>query len=289
MEWLQLTGTIFETHSDRVGRVRILQEILFSDFGNNLNAIIQLRSLDSNSSCYDDSKRKLKAGLQCFALNELKNRTEVIKHSGLMQIDFDEKDCEGYDLEEMKQAVFSLPFIALVSLSCSAKGFYAIAAIAEPTRQKEYANHIFEVFQHYSITCDRSKGRNFNDLRYVSYDANMLHRDHVEPLHIKQFKTQQQPIKHNTYKQQPNQQQPSKRAVMTCYNNVMAANKGQRWETVQRAAFTMGGIGSIEAWQTIENAINSNPSFAGEHNKYLKCALDCFKAGQKQPISSLTI
>jgi hypothetical protein len=287
MEWLKQTGTLFTTHSDRVGRVGTLRDILFNDFADNLNDICKLRNLNSNDAGYDESKRRIKANLQCFALNELHNRTDVLKHSGLMQLDFDEKDCEGYDIEEMKQAVFALPFIAFVSLSCSGNGFYAIAAIAEPEKQKEYAIHIFEVLQHYGVTCDKSKGRNYNDLRYVSYDANMLHREKVEPLLVRRFKPQQRPAKHMATSTQPYSRNAANKAIRTCYANVMAASIGQRWETVQKAAFTLGGVGDAEAWQAVEQAIYSNPAFTGEHDKYLRCAESCFHAGKQKPLSNV--
>lgn len=122
-----------------------------------------------------------------------------------MQIDIDAKDCAGYDIEELKQAVFALPFIAFVSLSCSGDGFYAIAAIAEPDRQREYAEHIFNVQEQYGLSCDRSKGRNYNDLRYCSYDANMLDRNDVEPLRITHFKPKTAPKKQAYIKLTANQ------------------------------------------------------------------------------------
>lgn len=283
MKWKSKTGAMYSNHASHEGRVRTFQQLLFADFGTNMDDIVALRSLDRSAPDYEQTKRSIKNRLPCFALNELADdRKTVISYSGLMQIDFDKKDCEGYDIEELKQAVFSLPFVAFVSLSCSGDGFYCIAAIAEPEKQKEYAEHIFKVLDQYGITCDRSKGRNYNDLRYLSYDANMLDREDVEPLRITHFKPLRAAAapKPTTYatKLLNGSNQP---LIASQANKVLNAKIGQRWQTVQQAAFTLGGKG--DGLAAIEQAIYANPSFAGEEKKYVKCANDCFNAGCNKP------
>lgn len=49
MKWQTKTGSLYSTHSETVGRVRIFQQMLFADFGDNLSDIIRLRSLNRNS------------------------------------------------------------------------------------------------------------------------------------------------------------------------------------------------------------------------------------------------
>lgn len=283
MKWQKKQVSIYSTHNDRAGTVRTLGEILFSDFANNINHIVRLRNLERTAPNYELKKKAIKNELQCFALNELTNRKEVVNYSGMIQIDFDKKDCEGYDIEELKQAVFSLPFIAFVSLSCSGDGFYALAAIAEPERQREYAEHIFNVLDSYGLSCDTSKGRNYNDLRYVSYDVNLMDKEDVEPLRISQFKPKLKPIQtvkhsvqHNTF---AGNNQP---LINAQANTILNAQIGQRWQTVQKAAFTLGGKG--EGLEQLEQAILSNSAFAGQESHYLKCAADCYRAGQLKPM-----
>lgn len=290
MKWKDKQVSLYTSHSERAGRVRSLREILFSDFGENINDIVQLRNLDRNAPDYEQKKREHKNRLQCFALNELTDRKDVVNYSGLMQIDFDKKDCEGYDINELKQAVFSLPFIAFVSLSCSGDGFYALAAIAEPKKQKEYALHIFDVLEQYGLTCDKSKGRNFNDLRYVSYDANWLERDEVEPLRITHFKPVFKPLaatKYNTRNKAVNGNHAP--LITSQVNNIASAQIGQRWHTVQAAAYTLGGkvgvgLDANEGLSALIQAIENNTAFAGEQDKYKDCARVCFEAGRAQPM-----
>ena len=292
MKWQAKTGSLYSTHGDRAGRVRTFRQILFSDFGDNISDIVALRNLDRNAPDYEAEKRAIKNKLQCFALNELMNRKDVVKYSGLMQIDFDSKDCEGYDIEELKQAVFSLPFIAFVSLSCSGDGFYAIAAIAEPEKQKEYALHIFDVLEQYGLSCDKSKGRNYNDLRYVSYDANWLERDEVEPLRITQFKPVSAPEKPSaTTTRRTNLNGNHGALIYSQAQKILSAQVGQRWHTVQQAAYTLGGrvwagLNEMDGLQSLVQAIENNPAFAGVENKYIKCARDCYQAGQLKPLSA---
>lgn len=291
MKWKDKQVTLYTSHRDTGGRRRTLREVLFSDFGYNINDIVSLRNLDRNAPDYEKHKRELKNRLQCFALNELTDRKDVVSYSGLMQFDFDKKDCAGYDIGELKQAVFSLPFIAFVSLSCSGDGFYALAAIAEPEKQKEYALHIFGVLKQYGLSCDKSKGRNANDLRYVSYDANWLERDEVEPLRITHFKADKAvPVRkqHNyTTKSYNGNHAP---LIASQVQRIAQAQIGQRWHTVQAAAYTLGGrvwagIDAHEGLNAVLQAIENNTAFSGEHEKYKECARVCFEAGRAQPMA----
>lgn len=290
MKWQQQQVSLYSTHGDRAGRVRTFRQILFSDFGDNISDIVKLRSLDCNAPDYEAQKRAIKNNLQCFALNQLADRKEVVSYSGLMQIDFDKKDCEGYDIEELKQAVFSLPFIAFVSLSCSGDGFYAIAAIAEPEKQKEYALHIFDVLEQYGLSCDRSKGRNYNDLRYCSYDANMLWRDEVEPLRITHFKPKTAPKKQTyTTTRQTNFNGNHGALIHSQVQKILSAQVGQRWGLVQSAAATLGGrvwrgLNEHEGLTALIQAIERNTSFAGQTDKYIECARVCFERGKADPM-----
>jgi hypothetical protein len=267
---------------------------LLSEFANDFPVIYQLRELQKK---YDNElisdvdfkikKSELKSKLRCFspaALLQSRAKGNVIEISrtGMMQLDFDYIDIQDYDIEELKQAVFSLPFIAFCGLSCSGKGFYALALIAEPDRLNEYAEHCFDVFLNkYSIKVDRSKGRNVNDLRYLSYDANMLIREDPEILKIKRFKAPE-PIK-RTFISKPTftGKNPLLNKGIEALQNVQVGN---RWETVQKAAYTIGGLNDYSFLENIKEAINFNNAFTGEESKYIKCAEDCFKAGLQKPI-----
>jgi hypothetical protein len=293
MNWLNKQVSLYTSHRDTTGASASYRQILLSEFGNDMPVISQLRELQKkydnqqiNDIDFKIKKSELKGKLQCFSPSALlqsraKGNIIEISRTGILQLDFDYYDIQDYDIEELKQAVFSLPFIAFCGLSCSGKGFYALALIAEPERLNDYAEHCFRVFLKYGIKADTSKGRNVNDLRYLSYDANMLIREDPEILKIKRFKAPEA-IK-RTFSSKPtfSGKNPLLNKGIEVLQNVQVGN---RWETVQKVAFTIGGLNDYSFLENIKEAINSNGSFAGEERKYLKCAEDCFKAGSQKPI-----
>lgn len=284
MKWHQTQVSLYFSHGDRTGEAVAIGEILRSRFADNMSDIVALRKLDPDSENYKTEKRNIKERLQCFSPSALlTDRKDVISYSGLLQIDFDPADVQGYDIDELKAAVFNLPFICFVSLSCSGNGFYALALIAEPEKQKEYALHIFDVLQEYGISCDRSKGRNYNDLRYVSYDANMQFKEEVEPLRIKHFKADKATTirKQCNYTNKPFNTNHAP-LIASQANRILSAQVGQRWLTVQQAAYTLGGKG--EGLEQIEQAIYANQAFNGQEKKYIKCARKCFEDGRLKPL-----
>jgi len=196
MNWLQERTSIFQNCRDIKGRPGTHEEVLFWGFEKNLPGIIALRKLEMNSPDYKEKKDQIKSTLMGYTPAALlatreKNNIIIVERSGLMQLDFDHADIKQYDLEELKHAVFELPFIAFCGLSCTGTGFYALAAIGEPDRLKEYASHCFSIFKNYGIRLDVSKGGNVADLRYLSYDCNMLIREDPETLHIPKAKPPQ--------------------------------------------------------------------------------------------------
>jgi len=289
MSWLDKQVSIYKTHADNFGRAATYRDILFSDFAKDINAIVELRRLDKDDENYKTKKLDLKSSLQCYtpaALLETKKKGIVkeINRSGIMQIDFDYSGICEFDIEELKQAVFSLPFVGFCGLSCSGDGFYALALIAEPERLSDYAEHCFNVLENYGIRADKSKGKKVENLRYVSYDANMLVRENPQPLKIACFKrkeaAQKQPVANSS-------------AIVASTSNLVASQlkmlsqvmTGQRWPTVQHVAFTLGGLKDGSLLNLINEEIMTNREFAGEEKKYLKCAEDCFRAGAEKPIN----
>lgn len=274
ISWLDFQTSFYKNHLDKIGEPFTFRQILFSRFADHLPAIIQLKSLDTKSQDYERWKREIKNSLACYALNLLEQRKKVISPSGLIQFDFDK--IFDYDIEELKAAIFELPFVAFCGTSCSGHGLYAFVKIAEPHRLHEYANHIFEVFKYYHIPIDTSKGRNVNDLRYVSYDCNMLCREFPQPLKIKKFyKKPEKKINTAASFNSPN------KLIVWGVKKIQAVQKGQRFETVRKIGYTLGGTG--EGLDEIKNAINYSNQYTGEEKDFIKVAEESFKAGsQKQ-------
>lgn len=285
--WLNRQVSLYDTHFDNTGRPATLGQILRTEFIRDLDTIIDLRQLDRNAQGYELEKGELKSTLQCFTPSALlatkaKGELQVIQPTGLIQFDFDAHALEGYDIEEVKRCVFDLPFIAFCGLSCSGDGFFALGEIAEPERLSDYAAHCFDVFEKYGISPDRSKGKKLENLRYVSYDKNMLIREHPEPLRIKRFKPSKPAAQ-----PRPTPRRTSTEWVDQQLRQIGAATRGQRFPTVQRVAYTLGGTCRNDLLHDIETIIRSNTEFSGEESKYIKIAKDCFKDGGLKPLGRL--
>ena len=296
MKWMDKQVSLYTSHRDNTGQPASYRQLLFSDFCNDFKAIYELRQLQKKYEIqqiddvdYKIKKAELKSKLQCFSPSALlKSRAKgniiEINRTGILQLDFDFVDIQDYDIEELKQAVFHLTFIGFCGLSCSGKGFFALALIAEPERLNEYAEHIFNVFIERGIKPDTSKGRNVNDLRYLSYDANMLFRENPEPLRISHFKAKgtPKPTTHTNYP--PQRIGGNDKRIAIGINTLLNVQPGNRWQTVQKVAYTLGGLNDRSILNCIKQSIESNTAFAGEEKKYLKCATDCFYAGNIKPL-----
>jgi hypothetical protein len=301
---LALTSTLYSCYSDNFGRPRTLRQILFTDFANNhrwfykdnasgkwvsgssndLFTMIELRSLDSGQPTYDAKKIEAKQTVQCWtpsARYKVKGKKAVLLYLlPFLQLDIDQEALQDYDIEEVKQMIFSLPFVFYVGKSFSARGLFALVLIAEPDKLSQYAEHCFNVFAQYGITVDTSKGRNYSDLRYVSYDANCLYREDPIPLKIKQFNVQ--PQKETVRIDIPISDNPD-RLINFEVRKVREAQPGARFITIRSAAFALGGIG--RGLTDIEAAILSSSQYSGVTEKYLTHAREGFEAGMKKPFA----
>jgi hypothetical protein len=283
--------SLYATHADNIGKAATYRDIFYTAYKKDLPTINKLRNLDKSSQDYKKQKLTLKSQLQCYAPAALlktkaTGKLTEINRTGIMQLDFDQVDIQDYDIEELKQCIFNLPFIGFCGLSCGGDGFYALALIAEPMKLAEYAEHCFKVFASYGIKADTSKGKKVENLRYLSYDKNMLIRENPEPLLIEYLEPLKKPIGktfHSAIHKVNLTDSPNKilnKEIIRLQN----AEVGSRWQTVQRAAFTLGGLGNPNLVNEIINVINTTSAFDGEEEKYCKCARDCFDAGMQEPL-----
>jgi hypothetical protein len=317
--WLDKRVSLYDCAADNRGRIVTFREVLLSHFAieheyyyktypddkvtypkgkwisgevNDLNTMMKLRY----GSLEKSEQVTLKQTMQCFtpaALLKSKKQgcIEEVERTGLMQLDFDYNDTKEYDIEELKQCVFSLPFVAFCGVSCSGKGFYALVAIAEPSRLNEYAEHCFKVLLEHGIKADTTKGRNINDLRFVSYDGNMLIRETPAPLLIPRLNQQQQrkeavsnPTYQTSYKATGSQLNKELKVLQSGLKELSEVQPGNRWKTVQKVSYTIGGLGNSNYLFDIKSCINCNPSFSGEESKYIECAQVCFNEGITKPL-----
>jgi len=287
--WLEQQVSLYSTHSDNTGRPATFREILLTEFKKDMPTLTSLRQLDKTDPDYRAKKTTLKNKLQCYTpaallASKAKGDLKEIQRSCIMQLDFDYNDIYEYDVEEIKQAIFSLSFIGFCGLSCGGDAFYALALIAEPEKLQQYAEHCFDVLLKYGVRADTSKGKKVENLRYLSYDENMLIREQPEPLRIKHFKPQEAPKKYNAGITIQKQFKGTNSLVNKGLQMVQEAQVGNRFPTVQKVAYTLGGLNDKSILGAIEQTINNSSQYSGEETKYVKCANDCFNAGATSPL-----
>jgi hypothetical protein len=305
MNWLETEVSIYNYHGDNTGQPMTFREILFTQVGiphnvwvphlekevrgTDIDTIIKLRELDRNAPDYDKKKTELKALLHAYTPAALlatkkKNNVQVISRTIIMQIDFDYAAIRQYDLEDLKRAVFALPFIAFCGLSCSGDGFYALAAIAEPDRLAEYAEHIFEVLKQFGVPPDESKGKKVENLRYLSYDSKMLIREDPEPLKVTRFKRKEAP-KISTQDLTGQIPRRPENLVTKQLELLKNAAQGNRFNAVREVSFTLGGLGDASVLDLIIQEISANQVFNQGRQGFVKTATDCFRDGKLKPLT----
>jgi hypothetical protein len=291
MHWLdKIQVSLYRNHFDNIGRQVRIREALLCPTNLDIELLIKLRRLDRADQGYKKKQLAMKEQLRCFtpaAVLETKTtgHVKLISRSGFMQLDFDHAALTNFDIEEVKQCIGDLPFIAFCARSCSGDGFYALALIAEPERLSEYAEHCFYVLENkYGIKADTSKGKKIENLRYCSYDENTIINHNPVPLRIKRFKTKPAQSRPKLTQCSTILYSGSNATVEAMVKKVQVAQKGERWPTIQKAAYTLGGLGNHASLTLIKDAIKANNQFSGEEDKYIKCAEECFADGLLKPL-----
>lgn len=295
--WLDIKTSLFCCPADNYGQPRTYRQVLFEDVkrkhrwfrrendlwvtgdATDINTIERIRANHVTGA----EKIISKQTLQCYSPSALyktkKKGSECIESkTGVIQFDFDNISQE--DIAASKNAIFSLPFIGCVMDSVSGCGIFALGIIAEAGKLRQYAENCFKVFSYYGLHVDSSKGRNYSDLRFVSYDPHALIREYPEPLRIERFHNTAPEVTHPATHRRVNNGSIISWAIFQIKN----AQVGQRFEAVRRVSFTLGGYGQgLE--QIKETIINSHQYYKVE-GKYLKHATEAFEAGSKKPIAN---
>lgn len=297
LSWLDIVISLYCCPADNYGTQRTFRQVILSDFAiphkwffkdnetkewisgysSDLETMIDLRT----GKVSKEEKPLLKQTIQCYTPSGLyqckkKGKEVLINCIPILQLDFDNLD--QYDIEEVKQAIFNLPFVAYVGKSVSGNGLFALVLIEEPDKLKEYAEHCFVIFKYYGLPVDTSKGRNYSDLRFVSYDGDMLIREFPTPLKIKQFYTPKEQPKKYTRKASVS----GNGLISWAVREIQNAQIGNRFDTVRKVAYTLGGHGI--GLNEIKTAITTSSQYTGLESKYLLHADEGYEAGQLKPI-----
>ena len=69
-------------------------------------------------------------------------------------------------------------------------------------------------------------------------------------------------------------------------HRLRAAEHGSLIPTIQRVAYTLGGMGDSTALVEIKTVLKNSTQYETGIEKALKCADDCFSAGMKNPLNN---
>ena len=134
-------------------------------------------------------QKRIKEYLTCFtASSQLETKKadatpeqKNIIPSGFMQVDIDLKDNVNMkDAEAIRAKLAAVPYIALSALSARGQGVWGLLAIAEPDKLPEYAEQVYSYFKNARVTIDKSKSKNYTELRYFAPDSGAILKQKYE-------------------------------------------------------------------------------------------------------------
>ena len=145
---------------------------------------------------------KLKSTLPAFTPSctcLYRQQSKVIKHSGLIQFDIDEKDNPKISMDALRKELSQVSNIAYCGLSVSGKGLWGLIPIAYPEKHKEHFEYIYNWFKENEINIDKAPS-SVVSLRGVSYDSEAYFNPSAELLiqfYVEASKECKQPFHNN--------------------------------------------------------------------------------------------
>lgn len=160
--------------TDYTQTVLTLKQII--NLGNKYsNHIDKLREMEYHS----DEQSLFKQKFPCwftggiFPINKTYDK-EILEYSNILAIDIDKKDNTNIDLNEIKQKIFNLPYVFLVSKSISGKGIYALILLEDGKKTKQYYMYLYKLWKFlFNINIDQ-QCNNIGRKRFISYDNDLL-------------------------------------------------------------------------------------------------------------------
>lgn len=166
MDFLNVQASCFNNASDTKPYDVDLWTFLTTDkYKNQIDAM-----RNSNPHEAKRLKASLPAVTPSVVLNEKRDESHIVSHTGLICIDIDYKDnteCINKVFDTLK----SLPYVAFAQCSASGTGYYALIPIADGDKHLEHFLALEEDFAAKGITIDKSC-KNKARLRFYSFDEN---------------------------------------------------------------------------------------------------------------------
>lgn len=163
---LNVDVSFYKNVSDASPQTRNLSGLLF---GNEFEGVAgKVRTAKTK-----ESKASIKKSAPAFAVSgTFRDGSDgsLIKHTGLICLDFDLKDnADVKNFDELKTLISAVPFIAYCGQSISGSSYFAVVPIASPDLHREHFASLVRAFKRCGLAVDPS-GVNIARKRFVSFD-----------------------------------------------------------------------------------------------------------------------
>lgn len=198
-----------------------------------------------------DEKKAQLPGITPSGIFTYRSQNNLVKHSGLIQIDWDGIDPS--DIVYNKKELSKLPEIAYLGLSASGRGLWGLIPIPPvPERHKAYFEALFVTFDKWGIQLDE-KPKNIASLRGYSCDKNGYFNHHAKLFEVQKKKKVYAPPPHTNIVNTPGDYNWLLNWIIEQMEN---APDGNRHSTRLRMARLTGGyIASGILKQKAENSL----------------------------------
>ena len=274
--------TIFEKVTDVHNPVHRKLSKVIEHFKTNQKLNEQIQTLQNLAPDeYDKAKKYLP--VVCFG-GQFENRSNkgLIKSSGLMVLDFDDKDIKDY--KELQDRLSRDNYIICYFTSPSGQGFKALVRIPIVENDEQYKRYYYSFMERYK-ELDTS-GKDICRACFYSFDSEALINYNAK-VWDKEFKEKEAPLKFNTSKKVYSDYKILSRIC----NVIRNAVKGERNTKIYNAAMLAGGYiasGQLE-YDVALNALEAeaNNCAPDEMRQNPKTILNGVKNGMTKPLSEL--
>lgn len=235
-----------------------------------------------------DEKKAQLPGITPSGIFTYRSQNNLVKHSGLIQIDWDGIDPS--DIVYNKKELSKLPEIAYLGLSASGRGLWGLIPIPPvPERHKAYFEALFVTFDKWGIQLDE-KPKNIASLRGYSCDKNGYFNHHAKLFEVPKQKKVYAPPPHTNIVNTPGDYNWLLNWII---EQMESAPEGNRHGTrLKMARLTGGYIASGLLDETAENRLIQ--SYLGQYGntesrqvrlKEIKAIRDGITHGKLSPLS----
>ena len=165
--------------------------------------IDKLRSMEYHSK----EQKDYKIDFPCWFVGglfpiEKTEDEDIISYSNILSIDIDKKDNKDIDINKIKNELFKLPYVFMISKSISGEGIYVLILVEDGKYTKEYYTYISNLWsKQYNLNID-NQCTNIGRKRYISYDDNLLIKDDnidITPWKFKHIVKEEKPVQQSLF------------------------------------------------------------------------------------------